>query len=191
METTLVNLPLLSLLIWLPILGGLAVLGLGTERAKLARWVSLGVAVLVFLLSLPLFTGFDYAATGLQFVERREWIPAFNVQYHLGVDGISVALMILTTLTSMLVLIGAWTSVDKRVNQYYAAMLILEGLMVGVFAAVDALMFYVFFEAMLIPMFILIGIWGGPRRVSASSSSKSDDTTTIATPCRAMSCSSA
>jgi len=162
------NLPLLSLLIWLPILGGLAVLGLGTERARLARWVSLAVAGVVFLLSLPLFTGFDYAATGLQFVERREWIPAFDVQYHLGVDGISVALMILTTLTSMLVLIGAWTSVDKRVNQYYAAMLILEGLMVGVFAAVDALMFYVFFEAMLIPMFILIGIWGGPRRVYAS-----------------------
>jgi len=144
------------------------VLGLGTERARLARWVSLAVAGVVFLLSLPLFTGFDYAATGLQFVERREWIPAFDIQYHLGVDGISVALMILTTLTSMLVLIGAWTSVDKRVNQYYAAMLILEGLMVGVFAAVDALMFYVFFEAMLIPMFILIGIWGGPRRVYAS-----------------------
>jgi len=162
------NLPLLSLLIWLPILGGFAVFGLGTDRARLARWVSLAVAGVVFLLSLPLFTGFDYAAAGLQFVERCEWIPAFNVQYYLGVDGISVALMILTTLTSMLVLIGAWTSVDKRVNQYYAAMLILEGLMVGVFAAVDALMFYVFFEAMLIPMFILIGIWGGPRRVYAS-----------------------
>jgi len=160
--------PLLSSLIWLPVLGGLVVLGLGTERARLARWVSLAIAFVTFLLSLPLFTGFDYAATGLQFIERREWIPAFDVQYHLGVDGISVALMILTTLTSMLVLIGAWTSVEKRVNQYYAAMLILEGLMVGVFAAVDALMFYVFFEAMLIPMFILIGIWGGPRRVYAS-----------------------
>ncbi|TYT25111.1 NADH-quinone oxidoreductase subunit M [Luteimonas viscosa] len=162
------NWPLLSLLIWLPILGGAAVLALGERRAHLARWLSLAIALLVFLLSLPLFTGFDYAATAMQFVERRAWIPAYDIQYHLGVDGISIALIILTTLTTSLVLVGAWTAIDRRVNQYYAAMLILEGLMVGVFSAVDALLFYVFFEGMLIPMFIIIGVWGGPRRVYAS-----------------------
>ncbi len=162
------NLPLLSILIWLPILGGALVLALGDKRPQAARWLSLAIAVVVFLASLPLFTGFDYAATAMQFVERREWIPAYDIQYHLGVDGISVALIILTTLTTALVLVGAWTSIDKRVNQYYAAMLVLEGLMIGVFSAVDALLFYVFFEGMLIPMFIIIGIWGGPRRVYAS-----------------------
>ncbi len=162
------NLPLLSILIWLPILGGALVLALGDKRPQAARWLSLAIAVVVFLASLPLFTGFDYAATAMQFVERREWIPAYDIQYHLGADGISVALIILTTLTTALVLVGAWTSIDKRVNQYYAAMLVLEGLMIGVFSAVDALLFYVFFEGMLIPMFIIIGIWGGPRRVYAS-----------------------
>ncbi|WP_101926819.1 NADH-quinone oxidoreductase subunit M [Luteimonas rhizosphaerae] len=162
------NWPLLSLLIWLPILGGALVLALGNSRPGAARWVSLAIALLVFVVSLPLFTAFDYTATAMQFAERREWIPAFDIEYHLGVDGISVALIILTTLTTALVLVGAWTSIDKRVNQYYAAMLILEGLMIGVFSAVDALLFYVFFEGMLIPMFIIIGIWGGPRRVYAS-----------------------
>ena len=162
------NWPLLSLLIWLPILGGVFVLALGERRPQAARWVSLAIALLVFVLSLPLFIGFDYAAIGMQFVERRQWIPAFDIQYHLGADGISVALIILTTLTTALVLVGAWTAIDRRVNQYYAAMLILEGLMIGVFSAVDALLFYVFFEGMLIPMFIIIGVWGGPRRVYAS-----------------------
>ncbi|TWT23262.1 NADH-quinone oxidoreductase subunit M [Luteimonas marina] len=162
------NWPLLSLLIWLPILGGALVLALGDKRPQAARWVSLAIALAVFALSIPLFTGFDYAATGLQFLERRAWIPAYDIQYHLGADGISVALIILTTLTTALVLVGAWTAIDKRVNQYYAAMLVLEGLMIGVFSAVDALLFYVFFEGMLIPMFIIIGVWGGPRRVYAS-----------------------
>ncbi|HRP72862.1 MAG TPA: NADH-quinone oxidoreductase subunit M [Luteimonas sp.] len=162
------NWPLLSLLIWLPILGGVAVLGFGEKRAQAARWVALAIALAVFLISLSLFTGFDYAATGLQFGERRAWIPAYDIQYHLGADGISVALIILTTLTTALVLVGAWTAIDRRVSQYYASMLILEGLMIGVFSAVDALLFYVFFEAMLIPMFIIIGVWGGPRRVYAS-----------------------
>jgi NADH-quinone oxidoreductase subunit M len=162
------NWPLLSLLIWLPIVGGAAVLALGDNRARAARWTSLIVAIAVFALSVPLFTAFDPAVAGMQFVERAAWIPAYDIQYHLGVDGISIALIILTTLTTALVLVGAWTSIDRRVNQYYASMLILEGLMVGVFCAVDALLFYVFFEAMLIPMFIIIGVWGGPRRVYAS-----------------------
>src|SRR3546814_19184559 len=105
---------------------------------------------------------------GLQFIERREWIPAYDIQYHLGADGISVALILLTTITSVLVLIGAWGSVSKRVSQYFATLLILEGVMIGVFCAVDAILFYAFFEGMLIPMFIIIGVWGGQRRVYAA-----------------------
>ena len=162
------NWPLLSLVIWLPIIGGAFVLALGNERARAARWLSLAVALAVLVLSIPLFTGFDYATSGLQFIERREWIPAYDIQYHLGADGISVALVILTTITTVLVLIGAWGSVSRRVSQYFATMLILEGVMIGVFCAVDAILFYVFFEAMLIPMFIIIGVWGGPRRVYAA-----------------------
>ncbi|MFZ5638959.1 MAG: NADH-quinone oxidoreductase subunit M [Pseudomonadota bacterium] len=160
--------PLLSILIWLPIVGGALALALGNRRAQAARWLALAVALATFVLSVPLLTGFDYFAAGMQFVEQREWIPAYDIQYHLGVDGISVALIVLTTLTTALVLIGAWGSIDKRVNQYVAAFLFLEGLMIGVFAAVDAMLFYVFFEGMLIPMFIIIGVWGGPRRVYAS-----------------------
>ncbi|HZH43071.1 MAG TPA: NADH-quinone oxidoreductase subunit M [Lysobacter sp.] len=159
--------PLLSLLIWLPILGGFATLAFGS-RANAARWFATLVATATLVLSVPLFTGFDLANAGMQFVENREWIAAYDIRYHLGADGIAAALIGLTTFTSVLVLIGAWGSVDKRVSQYYAAFLILEGLMVGVFAALDAVLFYVFFEGMLIPMFIIIGVWGGPRRVYAS-----------------------
>lgn len=162
------NWPLLSLLVWLPILGGALVMLCGNARPHLARWIALAVALLVFAASIPLLTGFDYANAGLQFVEQRTWLPAYDIQYHLGADGISVALIVLTTLTTVLVLIGAWGSVSKKVSLYYAAFLVLEGMMVGVFSSVDAVLFYVFFEAMLIPMFIIIGIWGGPRRVYAS-----------------------
>lgn len=162
------NLPLLSLLIWLPIIGGGLVLALGNQRANAARWLSLLIAFVAFVLSIPLFTGFDYANAGLQFIERREWIPAYDIQYHLGADGISIALILLTTITSVLVLIGAWGSVSKRVSQYFATLLILEGVMIGVFCAVDSILFYAFFEGMLIPMFIIIGVWGGPRRVYAA-----------------------
>jgi NADH-quinone oxidoreductase subunit M len=160
--------PLLSVLIWLPIIGGALTLMLGNGRPQAARWLALAIALLTFVVSIPLLTGFDFAAAGMQFVERREWIPAYDIQYHLGADGISVALIVLTTLTTALVLIGAWTSIDKRVSQYVAAFLFLEGLMIGVFAAIDAMLFYVFFEGMLIPMFIIIGVWGGPKRVYAS-----------------------
>ena len=162
------NWPLLSLLIWLPILGGGLVLALGNGRPNAARWLGLAIAVATFVLSIPLFTGFDYANGGLQFIERREWIPAYDIQYHLGADGISIALILLTTITSILVLIGAWEAVAKRVSQYFATMLILEGVMIGVFCAVDSILFYAFFEGMLIPMFIIIGVWGGPRRVYAA-----------------------
>ena len=160
--------PLLSLLIWLPILGGVFTLLAGNARPQAARWIALAFALATFLLSIPLFTSFDWASPAMQFVEQRWWIPAYDIQYHVGADGISLALIGLTTLTMVLTLIGAWGSVDKRVSQYYAAFMILEGLMIGVFSALDAILFYVFFEGMLIPMFIIIGVWGGPRRVYAS-----------------------
>ncbi len=159
--------PLLSLLVWLPILGGAACLLAGNARPQLARWLGLAFALATLAVSVPLFTAFDMADAGMQFVEQWAWIPAYDIQYHLGADGISVALIGLTTLTTVLTLVGAW-GVDKRVSQYYAAFLFLEGLMIGVFCAMDAMLFYVFFEAMLIPMFVIIGVWGGPRRVYAS-----------------------
>lgn len=160
--------PLLSLLIWLPILGGAIVLAIGDRRVALARAVALAVSLLTLLLSVPLFTG-DLPADGaMRFIEQRRWIPSLGIQYHLGVDGISVALIGLTTLVTLLVLVGARFSINKRVAQYCAAFLFLEGLTVGVFAALDAMLFYVFFEGMLIPMFIIIGVWGGPRRVYAA-----------------------
>ncbi|HEY0335522.1 MAG TPA: NADH-quinone oxidoreductase subunit M [Stenotrophomonas sp.] len=160
------NWPLLSILIWLPILGGTLILGL--RNAQSARWASLVVAVLTFLLSLPLLTGYDTGNDALQFVEQHPWIPAFNIGYNLGADGIAIALIVLTTLMTVLALIGAWGVIEKRVNQYVAAFLILSGVTVGIFAATDAMLFYVFFEAMLIPMFLIIGVWGGPRRIYAA-----------------------
>lgn len=162
------NWPLLSVLIWLPILGGALVLAVGNARAEAARWLGLAVAVLTFVFSIGLLTGFNYADPGLQFVESRAWIPSFDIHYKLGADGIAVALLLLNTLITVLTLAGAWGSVNKRVAQYVAAFLILEGLTNGIFAASDAILFYVFFEAMLIPMFLIIGVWGGPRRIYAS-----------------------
>jgi NADH-quinone oxidoreductase subunit M len=160
--------PLLSLLVWLPILGGALCLLLGNDRPQAARWVALATALAALVLSVPLLTGFDMGSAAMQFVEQRPWIPTYDIRYHLGVDGISVPLIALTTLTTVLVLVGAWSVIEKRASQYVASFLILEGLMIGIFAALDAMLFYVFFEAMLIPMFIIIGVWGGPRRVYAS-----------------------
>ncbi len=158
---------LLSALIWLPILGGAATLLLA-NRPETARWFALGVSLAVFLLALPLYTAFNLGTAEMQFVQNVEWIPAYRINYHLGVDGISMPLVLLTAFTTVLVVIGAWRSIYDRFAQYMAAMLILEGLMIGVFTALDAILFYVFFEGMLIPMFIIIGVWGGPRRVYAS-----------------------
>ena len=162
------NWPLLSVLIWLPILGGALVLALGNTRAAAARWAALGVALLTFAASIGLLTGMDAGDGGMQFVEQHAWIPAYKIGYNLGADGVSIALIVLTTLTTALALIGAWTVIEKRVSQYVAAFLFLEGMMIGVFCATDAMLFYVFFEAMLIPMFLIIGVWGGPRRIYAS-----------------------
>jgi NADH-quinone oxidoreductase subunit M len=159
---------LLSLLIWLPIAGGALVSFAGGANASRSRWLALIVSLVVFAVSIPLLTGYDAGAGTLQFQENHAWIAAINANYHLGADGISIALILLTTFTTILVVLGAWDAVHEKVNQYMAAFLVLEGLMIGVFAAMDALLFYVFFEGMLIPMFVIIGIWGGPRRVYAT-----------------------
>ncbi|MBL0165584.1 MAG: NADH-quinone oxidoreductase subunit M [Xanthomonadales bacterium] len=159
--------PLLSILIWLPIVGAVLVLALGRDP-RVARWLSVLVALLTFAASLPLYFGYDAVAGGMQFGESHLWINGLKAYYGLGVDGISVALIVLTTFTSVLVIIGSWGPINKRVSQYMAAMLVLEGMLIGIFSATDALLFYVFFEAMLIPMFIIIGVWGGPRRVYAT-----------------------
>ncbi len=159
----------LSLSIWLPIVGGIAVLATGDDRnAPLARRLSLVIAVASFLATLPLYFGFDIHTAAMQFVEHRAWIPTFNIDYYLGVDGISLLLVLLTSFSTVLVVISAWRVIETRVAQYMAAFLIMEGLMIGVFSALDAILFYVFWEAMLIPMFIIIGVWGGPNRVYAT-----------------------
>ena len=158
---------LLSLLIWLPIAGGFVVLALG-DRVAAAKWLSLVVSGLALVLSVPLYASFKTGTAAMQFVERSPWISTIHSEYHIGVDGISMPLILLTTFTTALIMIASWTNIEKRVAQYFAAFLILEGLMIGVFAALDGALFYVFWEAMLIPMFIIIGVWGGPRRVYAT-----------------------
>ncbi len=160
------GLPLLSFVVWLPILGGLLVLAL-SERVN-PRPVALAVAMITFLVSLLLYTGFDQTTAAMQFQEKLSWIPGFNVFYHLGVDGIAMPLIILTTFTTVLVVLAGWEVIKERPAQYLAAFLIMEGLMNGVFSALDAVLFYVFWEGMLIPMFLIIGVWGGPRRVYAT-----------------------
>jgi NADH-quinone oxidoreductase subunit M len=159
---------LLSILIWLPIAGGVVALLLGDRHASAAKWIALLTALATFALSIPLYTGFDGASAAFQFVERAPWIPTFHADYHLGVDGIALPLILLTTFITIFVVIAGWTVITERSAQYFAAFLVMEGLMVGVFAAMDALLFYFFWEAMLIPMFLIIGIWGGPRRVYAT-----------------------
>jgi NADH-quinone oxidoreductase subunit M len=165
---------ILSILIWLPILGGLGVLAAGDDgdansaRAGGMRMLALGVSVLTFILSFFLYAKFDNSTAAMQFVERAPWIDAFNVEYYLGVDGISAPLILLTTFITPLVVVAGWTSISQRPAQYFAAFLILEGLMIAVFSALDAVLFYVMWEAMLVPMFLIIGVWGGERRVYAT-----------------------
>lgn len=163
------DLPLLSLVIWTPIIGGLLVLAAGSERSALeAKVLALLVSLITFAVSIPLYTDFDSTTYQMQFVELAPWIGSFNINYHLGVDGISMPLILLTTFTTVLVVIAGWEVIKFKPAQYMASFLILEGLMVGAFASLDAMLFYVFWEALLIPMFIVIGIWGGERRVYAT-----------------------
>ena len=163
------ELPLLSLAIWAPIIAGVAVLFTGGDRnAQAARVIALVGAVIGFLVTIPLYAGFNAQAGGFQFVHRVPWIESFNVYYHLGIDGISLLLILLNSFTTVLVVLAGWQVIQERVAQYMAAFLVLSGLMNGVFSALDALLFYVFFEATLIPMFIIIGVWGGPNRVYAA-----------------------
>jgi NADH-quinone oxidoreductase subunit M len=160
---------LLSVAIWLPVAVGALLLAAGRdEHANAVRWAALLGALAAFLVTIPLATGFDTSTAAMQFVENLPWIERFKVRYHLGVDGISVWFVLLTAFITVIVVIAGWEVVTERVNQYMGAFLILSGLMIGVFSALDGLLFYVFFEATLIPMYIIIGIWGGPRRVYAA-----------------------
>lgn len=160
---------LLSLVIWVPIIAGVLVLATGDDRrAPLARWIALAGSALGFAASLPLFTAFDALNGGMQFVEFAPWISALNINYHLGVDGLSMLFVVLNSFITMMVVIAGWQVIEQRVAQYMAAFLVMSGLINGAFAALDAILFYVFFEAMLIPMYLIIGVWGGPRRVYAS-----------------------
>ena len=165
---------ILSILIWLPITGGLALIIIGDDsdakslRAMIMRATALIVSLINFLLSIFLYINFDNTASGMQFVEKVQWINSLNVFYFLGIDGISAPLILLTTFITPLVVLSSWDVIKDRPAQYFSAFLILEGLMIGVFSALDALLFYVFWESMLIPMFLIIGIWGGARRVYAT-----------------------
>lgn len=162
------DLPILSLVVWLPIIGGALVLASGNRNPDATRWTALVVAILTFVMSLPLWFGFDTSTAQMQFVERSVWISTFNIEYYLGVDGISMPLIVLTTFISIFVVIAGWEVIQYKPSEYMAAFLIMEGVMVGVFSALDAMLFYVFWEAMLIPMFLIIGVWGGPNRVYAT-----------------------
>ena len=160
---------LLSTVIWLPILAGIAVLFTGSDRnANFARWLALAGAIAGFVVALPLYVNFNPAAQGMQFIELTPWIESYHINYYLGIDGISLLLILMNTFTTILVVLAGWKVIDSRVGQYMAAFLFLSGMMNGVFCAMDAALFYVFFEATLIPMFIVIGVWGGPNRVYAA-----------------------
>jgi len=163
------GLPVISIAIWLPIIFGILVLSTGDDRnAPLARILALVGALLGFLVTIPLYTGFVRDTSEMQFVELHDWIARFNIHYHLGVDGISVLFILLTAFFTPIVVLAGWQAIEKRVAQYMASFLIMSGIMIGVFAALDAVLFYVFWEAMLIPMFLIIGVWGGQNRVYAA-----------------------
>lgn len=160
---------LLSLAIWVPIAFGVLLLALGRDdQVRTVRWIALIGAVVSFLVTLPLYDGFQLGTSAMQFVEKAPWIERFNVSYHLGIDGISFWFVLLTAFITIVVVISAWEAITERVNQYMGAFLILSGLMIGVFCALDGILFYVFFEATLIPMYLIIGIWGGPNKIYAA-----------------------
>jgi NADH-quinone oxidoreductase subunit M len=160
------DLPILSFLIWLPVVGGFGVLIVGDRSG--AKQFALGIALLTFLISLPLYSGFDRTTAAMQFVEFVPWVESFHINYHLGVDGLSMPLILLNTFITVLVVIAGWEVIKYRISQYMAAFLVMEGIVNGVFASLDAMLFYIMFEGMLIPLFLIIGIWGGARRVYAT-----------------------
>ncbi|PKO53829.1 MAG: NADH-quinone oxidoreductase subunit M [Betaproteobacteria bacterium HGW-Betaproteobacteria-21] len=163
------DIPLLSLAVWVPIIGGLLVLATGSDRnAPMARALALLVAIVGLVVTLPLYTGFDTGTSAMQFVELMPWVPRFNINYHLGVDGISVLFVILNAFITIIVVVAGWQVIEEKVAQYMAAFLIMSGLMNGIFSALDGVLFYVFFEASLIPLYLVIGIWGGANRVYAA-----------------------
>jgi len=163
------DIPFLSLAIWVPILGGLLVLATGSDRnAPLARGLALLVAIAGFIVTIPLYLGFDASTSAMQFVELQAWIPRFNINYHLGVDGISVLFVLLNAFITIMVVLGGWKVIEEKVAQYMACFLVMSGLMNGIFSSLDGILFYVFFEASLIPLYLVIGIWGGPNRVYAA-----------------------
>jgi NADH-quinone oxidoreductase subunit M len=160
---------LLSLAIWMPIAFGVVLLALGRDsQARAVRWFALVGSIASFGVTLPLYSGFALGTSAMQFVEKAPWIERFNVHYHLGVDGISLWLVLLTAFINVIVVIAGWEAITRKVNQYMAAFMILSGLMIGVFSALDGILFYVFFEATLIPMYLIIGIWGGPNKIYAA-----------------------
>lgn len=160
--------PILTTLIFLPIAGAAILLFVKRSREYLIKWTSLMVSLLTFILSLPLFEHFDKSTHLMQFVERHEWIPAWNVTYYIGIDGISVLLVLLSTLITILCVLISWDSIKTKMKEFYIAILIMEGAMIGVFCSLDFILFYLFWEAMLIPMYLLIGVWGGPNRIYAA-----------------------
>ncbi len=163
------NYPLISLAIWVPIFAGLLVLATGSDRnASLARFIALIGAFAGLAVSLPLWTGFDSSSSAMQFVELKSWIPQFKINYHLGVDGISMLFVVLNSFITIIVVAAGWEVIQEKIAQYFAAFLIMSGLMNGIFTSLDGILFYVFFEASLIPLYLIIGVWGGPNRVYAA-----------------------
>lgn len=163
------GIPYLSLAIWVPILGGLLTLATGSDRnAPMARFLALVTAIAGLLVTIPLYTNFDASTASMQFVELSTWIPRFNINYYLGVDGISVLFVLLNSFITVIVVVAGWEVIQEKVAQYMAAFLIMSGLMNGIFSALDGILFYVFFEASLIPLYLIIGVWGGPNRMYAA-----------------------
>ena len=166
--TNSVGFPILSTLIFLPVAGAALLLLMDRSKEELIKWVSLGVSIITFLVSLLLFTNFDKTTHLMQFTEKHAWIPAWNVNYSLGLDGISVLFVLLSTLITILCVLISWNSIKMKLKEFFISLLVLEGAMIGVFCSLDFMLFYIFWEAMLIPMYLLIGVWGGPNRIYAA-----------------------
>ena len=157
--------PILSTLIFLPVAGAALLLLIGRSRENLIKWLSLAISIASFLISIPLFTNFDKSTHLMQFVERHSWIPSWNITYYLGLDGISILFVLLSTLITILCVLISWNSIKTKTKEFYISIFIMEGAMIGVFCSLDFFLFYIFWEAMLIPMYLLIGVWGGPNRI--------------------------